>query len=213
MVMNYLVLLRHGESQWNLENRFTGFKDVELSENGVREAQEGGKMLAAAGIAFDKVYSSTLKRANKTAELALTAAGQGALFSQMIRHDDLRERDYGDLTGLNKDETRQKYGDEQVHIWRRSYDVRPPGGECLQDVVENRVRPYFEKAIKPDLDAGKNVLIAAHGNSLRAMLIILGVETPESINEAEMPTGVPLVFEMQGGKITKRYFLEAPKAA
>jgi 2,3-bisphosphoglycerate-dependent phosphoglycerate mutase len=210
---NYLVLLRHGESQWNLENRFTGFKDVELSENGIREARQAGKMLAAAGIAFDKVYSSTLKRANNTAELALKEAGQGALFGQMIRHDDLRERDYGDLTGLNKDETRQKYGDEQVHIWRRSYDVRPPGGECLKDVVENRVRPYFEKAIKPDLDAGKNVLVAAHGNSLRAMLIILGVETPESINEAEMPTGVPLVFEMQGGKITKRYFLEAPKAA
>ncbi len=210
---NYLVLLRHGESQWNLENRFTGFKDVELSENGIREAKQAGKMLAAAGIAFDKVYSSTLKRANNTAELALNEAGQGALFGQMVRHDDLRERDYGDLTGLNKDETRQKYGDEQVHIWRRSYDVRPPGGECLKDVVENRVRPYFEKAIKPDLDAGKNVLVAAHGNSLRAMLIILGVETPESINEAEMPTGVPLVFEMQGGKITKRYFLEAPKAA
>ena len=210
---NYLVLLRHGESQWNLENRFTGFKDVELSENGVREAKQAGKMLAAAGIAFNKVFSSTLKRANNTAELALKEAGQDALFAQMVRHDDLRERDYGDLTGLNKDETRAKYGDEQVHIWRRSYDVRPPGGECLKDVVENRVRPYFEKAIKPALDAGENVLVAAHGNSLRAMLIILGVETPESINEAEMPTGVPLVFEMQGGKITKRYFLGSPKAA
>jgi 2,3-bisphosphoglycerate-dependent phosphoglycerate mutase len=210
---NYLVLLRHGESQWNLENRFTGFKDVELSENGIREAREGGRMLAAAGIAFDRVFSSTLKRANDTAQLALNEAGQGALFSRMVRHDDLRERDYGDLTGLNKDETRARYGEEQVHIWRRSYDVRPPGGECLKDVVENRVRPYFEKAIKPDLDAGKNVLVAAHGNSLRAMLIVLGVETPDTINEAEMPTGIPLVFEMQGGKIMKRYFLGKPQAA
>ncbi|MBU0800847.1 MAG: 2,3-bisphosphoglycerate-dependent phosphoglycerate mutase [Alphaproteobacteria bacterium] len=210
---NYLVLLRHGESQWNLENRFTGFKDVELSPTGIKEAKEAGKMLAAAGIAFDKVFSSTQKRANNTAELALTEAGQKAAFDAMVRHPHLRERDYGDLTGLNKDETRAKYGDEQVHIWRRSYDVPPPGGECLKDVVENRVRPYFNEAIRPALEAGENVLIAAHGNSLRATLIILGVETPESINEAEMPTGVPLVFEMDKGKVLKRYFLEAPKAA
>lgn len=211
--MNYLILLRHGESQWNLENRFTGFKDVELSENGVKEAREAGKMLSAAGIRLDKVFSSTLKRANITAELALQEAGQGDLYKEMVRHEALRERDYGDLTGLNKDETRQKYGDEQVHIWRRSYDVPPPGGECLKDVVEKRVRPYFEQAIKPELDAGKNVMVAAHGNSLRAMLIILGVETPDSINEAEMPTGVPLVFAIENGKITKRYFLERPQAA
>jgi 2,3-bisphosphoglycerate-dependent phosphoglycerate mutase len=210
---NYLVLLRRGESQWNLENRFTGFTDVELSEAGIREAREAGRLLKEAGIHFDKVFSSTLKRANKTAELALGEAGQGEAFKAMIRHDDLRERDYGDLTGLNKDETRAKYGEEQVHIWRRSYDVPPPGGECLADVVEKRVRPYFEREIKPVLDAGENVLIAAHGNSLRAMLIILGAETPESINEAEMPTGVPLVFELEDGKIAKRYFLQNKNAA
>jgi len=205
---NYLVLLRHGQSEWNLANKFTGFHDVDLTENGIAEAQKAGELLAGAGIAFDHVFSSTQIRANRTAEIALNAAGQGDLFADMVRHPHLRERDYGDLTGLNKDETREKYGDEQVHIWRRSYDTPPPGGECLQDVVENRVRPYYEEAIKPLVAQGKNILMAAHGNSLRAMLIILGVETPDSINEAEMPTGVPLVFELEDGVITKRYFLD-----
>lgn len=204
---NYLVLLRHGQSQWNLENRFTGFHDVDLTEKGESEAKDAGKMLKNAGIKFDKVFSSTQTRANRTAEIALKEAGQGDLFAAMVRHPDLRERDYGDLTGLNKDETREKYGEEQVHIWRRSYETPPPGGECLQDVVENRVRPYFNDNIKPLIDSGKNVLMAAHGNSLRATLIILGVETPETINDAEFPTGKPLVFELENGKITKRYFL------
>ncbi|MCB1563649.1 MAG: 2,3-diphosphoglycerate-dependent phosphoglycerate mutase [Alphaproteobacteria bacterium] len=208
--MNYLVLLRHGQSQWNLENKFTGFHDVDLTAEGEAEARKAGRLLKEAGISFDKVFSSTLTRANRTAEIALSEAGQGALFADMVRHDDLRERDYGDLTGLNKDETREKYGEEQVHIWRRSYDVQPPGGECLQDVVENRVRPYYKKNIEPHVESGENILIAAHGNSLRAMLIILGAETPETINEAEMPTGVPLVFEMENGKIVKRYFLDQP---
>ena len=206
--MNYLVLLRHGQSEWNLANRFTGFKDVELTENGIAEAKNGGKLLKEAGITFDQVFTSTLKRANETAKLALEEAGQAALIDAMIYHDDLRERDYGDLTGLNKDETREKYGDEQVHIWRRSYDTPPPGGECLQDVVEKRVRPYYEEHIKPMVDTGKNVLIAAHGNSLRAMLIILGVETPETINQAEMETGVPVVFELENGEVKKRYSLK-----
>lgn len=207
MTKHYLVLLRHGQSQWNLENRFTGFHDVELSDLGREEAKGAGKRLHDAGIQFDQVFTSTLKRAMNTAELALTEAGQSHLIHTMIRHDDLRERDYGDLTGLDKDETRAKYGDEQVHIWRRSYDVRPPGGECLEDVVENRVRPYYEANIKPLIDNGKNVLVAAHGNSLRALLIILGVETPDTINAAEMETGVPVVFEMEDGNILKRYAL------
>jgi 2,3-bisphosphoglycerate-dependent phosphoglycerate mutase len=202
-----LILLRHGQSQWNLENRFTGFKDVDLTANGEAEAKEAGALLKKAGIKVDHVFSSTQIRANRTAQIALKEAGQEELFAKMTRHDDLRERDYGDLTGLNKDETRQKYGDEQVHIWRRSYDVPPPGGECLKDVVEKRVRPYFEREIQPCLDKGETVLMAAHGNSLRATLIILGAETPESINAAEMPTGVPLVFELEDGKIVKRYFL------
>lgn len=200
--MNYLVLLRHGESQWNKENKFTGFKDIDLSENGILEAKSAGTVLK--NIKFDNVFTSTLKRAYNTATLALTEAGQGV---DLIRHDDLRERDYGDLTGLNKDEMRQKFGEEQVHIWRRSYDVRPPGGESLKDVVA-RVEPYYRANIEPLVKAGKNVLIAAHGNTLRAMLIILGENTPENINNAEIPTGVPLVFEFDKGQKQKNYFLK-----
>ena len=206
--MNYLVLLRHGQSEWNLANKFTGFKDVNLTDKGREEAVNAGKLLKGAGISFDQVFSSTQIRANDTAELALNEAGQGELFESMIRDPDLRERDYGDLTGLDKDETREKYGEDQVHIWRRSYTTPPPGGECLQDVVENRVRPYYDANIKPMVDEGKNILIAAHGNSLRAMLIILGVETPETINEAEMETGVPVVFELENGEIKSRKMLK-----
>ena len=206
--MNYLVLLRHGQSEWNLKNVFTGFTDVDLTEKGIEEAINAGKLLKEEGISFDQVFTSTLKRANETAELALKEAGQADLIESMIYHEDLRERDYGDLTGLNKDETREKFGHEQVHIWRRSYDVPPPGGECLQDVVEKRVRPYYEANIKPLVEEGKNVLIAAHGNSLRAMLIILGAETPDSINDAEMETGVPVVFALENGEIKKRYILK-----
>ena len=207
--MNYFVLLRHGQSVWNKENKFTGFENPDLTEQGVEEAISSGKKLAAAGVKFDQVFTSTLQRANKTARLSLENAGQADLIDTMIAHDDLRERDYGDLTGLNKDETRAKYGDEQVHIWRRSYDVPPPGGECLRDVVENRVRPYYDQHIRHlVMEEGKNVLFATHGNTVRAMLIILGVETPETINNAEIPTGVPLVFELDNGEIKKRYFIE-----
>lgn len=210
---SYLVLMRHGQSDWNLQNRFTGFHDVELSEQGLREAKMSGKNLAKANIHFDVVYTSTLKRAYETAEIALEEAGQAAMVPLMIRHPDLRERDYGDLTGLNKDETRQKYGEDQVHIWRRSYDVQPPGGESLQDVVEKRVRPYYDSVIKPQLDAGKNILVAAHGNSLRALLIILGENTPENINQTEIPTGSPLVLEFENGQRTAKYYLADKLAA
>ncbi len=213
MSKSYLVLMRHGQSQWNLENRFTGFQNVELTEQGISEAKLSGQNLAKAGIHFDQVFTSTLKRAYTTAEIALKEAGQDGLISTMIKHDDMRERDYGDLTGLNKDETRQKYGDEQVHIWRRSYDVQPPGGESLQDVVEKRVRPYFNAEIKPQMDAGKNILVAAHGNSLRALLIILGENTPENINETEIPTGSPLVLEYEDGKRIAKYYLADKLAA
>tara|TARA_B100002019_G_C21216360_1_gene572261 strand:- start:350 stop:976 length:627 start_codon:yes stop_codon:yes gene_type:complete len=206
--MNYLVLLRHGQSQWNLENRFTGFHDIDLSDKGREEAASAGQKLKEAGITFDQAFTSTLQRAYHTAEIALKEAGEEDLLKDMIKHDDLRERDYGDLTGQNKDEAREQFGEDQVHIWRRSYDVNPPGGESLQDVVEKRVRPYFDANIKSLLDDGKNVLVAAHGNSLRAMLIILGVETPETINKAEIPTGTPLVFELEDGKVLKRYFID-----
>jgi 2,3-bisphosphoglycerate-dependent phosphoglycerate mutase len=188
--------MRHGFSDWNKLNLFTGFRDVELAPEGVEEAHQAGRELKDKHIRFDAVFTSTLKRAIKTTEIALTECGQGDLIATMIKHDDLRERDYGDLTGLNKDEMRVKYGEEQVHIWRRSYDVPPPNGESLQMVVENRVRPYFEAHIKPLLDKGQNVLIGAHGNTLRAMLIILGEYTPETINNAEIPTGKPLYFEV-----------------
>ncbi len=213
MSKSYLVLMRHGQSQWNLENRFTGFHNVELSEQGISEAKLSGQNLAKAGIKFDQVYTSTLKRAYTTAEIALQEAGQADLIASMIKHDDLRERDYGDLTGLNKDETKAKYGEEQVHIWRRSYDVQPPGGESLQDVVEKRVRPYYESVIKPQMAAGKNILVAAHGNSLRALLIILGENTPENINATEIPTGSPLVLEFENGQRVAKYYLADKLAA
>jgi len=213
---NYLVLMRHGQSQWNLENRFTGFHDIDLSDLGREEAREAGRRLKKAEIIFDQVFTSTLRRAFSTAEIALQETGEmNRHFKNadgtwnLIRHDDLRERDYGDLTGLNKDDTRAKYGEEQVHIWRRSYDVQPPGGESLKDVVENRVRPYWTAVMSPLVQSGKNVLVAAHGNSLRALLIILGVETPETINQAELATGVPLLFAFENGKITERRFLES----
>jgi 2,3-bisphosphoglycerate-dependent phosphoglycerate mutase len=205
--------MRHGQSQWNLENRFTGFYNIELSPQGIEEAKVSGRNLAKAGINFDLVYTSTLQRAYTTAEIALNEAGQGALVSQMIKSDEMRERDYGDLTGLNKDETKKKYGEEQVHIWRRSYDVQPPGGESLKDVVENRVRPYFDNVIKPQMMAGKNILVAAHGNSLRALLIILGENTPDNINSTEIPTGSPLVLEFDNGIRQDKYYLADKLAA
>ena len=194
--MATLVMMRHGLSEWNKLNQFTGFKDVDLAEEGIEEAKAAGADIQKRGIKFDAVFTSTLKRAVETTEIALKKSGQADLIQTMIKHDDLRERDYGDLTGLNKDAMREKFGEEQVHIWRRSYDVPPPGGESLEMVVENRVRPYYEKNIKPLLDQGKTVLIGAHGNTLRAMLIILGERTPDNINDAEVPTGKPLFFEI-----------------
>ena len=197
--MSNLVLMRHGQSVWNKQNLFTGFKDVELTEEGIQEAVNAGHELKEKGITFDVVFTSTLKRAIETTEIALKESNQETLIPKMIKHDDLRERDYGDLVGLNKAETAEKFGADQVHIWRRSYDVPPPGGESLQMVVENRVRPYYNNHIKPLLDDGKTVLIGAHGNTLRAMLIILGEHTPDTINNAEIPTGKPLYFNIEKG--------------
>lgn len=215
---NYLVLLRHGQSEWNKQNIFTGFHDVDITKEGEEEALQAGTKLKEAGIKFDQVFTSTLIRAFHTTELALSNMEELSNHLKnkdgswkLTKHDDLRERDYGDLTGLNKAETAEKFGKEQVHIWRRSYDVKPPGGECLKDVVENRVKPYYNEKIKPLINKGQNILIGAHGNSLRAMLIILGVNTPDNINSAEMPTGVPRVFEIEDGKIIKDYFLEDKK--
>lgn len=209
--MNQLVLLRHGQSQWNLENRFTGWHDVDLSPLGEEEARLGGKRMH--DIHFDTVFTSTLKRAIRTAELALEASGEanahlrGPDGWKMVKHDDLRERDYGDLVGLNKAETAEKFGDEQVRLWRRSYSTQPPGGESLEDVVA-RVTPYWEAHIKPQIEAGKNVLVAAHGNTVRALLVVLGEYSTEDIPTVEIPTGVPLVFDYADGAFGKGHYLD-----
>ena len=208
--MNKLVLLRHGQSQWNLENRFTGWKDIELSENGISEAKESGRLIKEKKIPIDIVYSSVLKRAIDTAAIAMKEANYDHLFNNgeliIIKNIAVNERDYGDLTGLNKKETAEKYGKEQVHIWRRSYDVNPPGGESLKNVVE-RVKPYFENTMKKDLEDEKNILLSAHGNSLRALFLILNFYTAETISTAEIPTGKPFIIEYENNKITNKYFL------
>ncbi|SLM47695.1 phosphoglyceromutase 1 [Nitrospira japonica] len=192
--MARVVLLRHGESQWNLENRFTGWVDVPLSERGIQEARNAGEKLR--GFTFDRAFTSVLMRANETLRLALETIGQTALPIQKDKA--LNERMYGDLQGLNKAETAKKYGDEQVKIWRRSYDVRPPGGESLKDTAE-RVLPYYEKTIKPHLLKGETILIAAHGNSLRALVMELEQLSREQVLELNIPTGAPLLYELDGG--------------
>ena len=209
--MNKLVLLRHGQSQWNLENRFTGWKDVPLTQKGIDEANNAGLLLQKNKINIDKVFSSVLERANKTAEIALNASGIENLFENGIliyeKDQRLNERDYGDLVGLNKAETADKFGKQQVQIWRRSYDTPPPNGESLKDVV-NRVSPYFTKAIKPYILDKKNVLIAAHGNSLRAIMIEVGMYKPEEISSIELPTGSPLCLIYENGNLKKHFYLD-----
>ena len=208
--MNKLVLLRHGQSQWNLENRFTGWKDVPLTEKGIDEANNAGLLLKKNNIKIDKVFSSVLLRANKTAEIALKSSGIENLFQNGLliyeKDQSLNERDYGDLVGLNKAETANKFGKEQVHIWRRSYDTPPPNGESLKDVV-NRVAPYFIKKIQPFILENKNVLIAAHGNSLRAIMIKVGMYRPEEISSIELPTGSPLCLNYDNGKLINHFYL------
>jgi 2,3-bisphosphoglycerate-dependent phosphoglycerate mutase len=189
--MPTLVIIRHGQSDWNLQNRFTGWVDVDLSPNGVHEAQKAGEKLS--GYQFDFAFSSVLKRANRTMDIVLDKIGQSDL--HMERNEALNERMYGDLQGMNKDEAREQFGEEQVHTWRRSYDVPPPGGESLKDTRE-RVLPYFEKHIQPLIEGGKNVIITAHGNSLRALVMHLENMTPEEILKTEIPTGTPIVYSL-----------------
>ena len=191
--MAKLVLLRHGESQWNLENRFTGWIDVPLSPKGEAEARSGGEALKAVGIRFDLVFTSVLQRAIRTTEIALEVLGQPDL--RLTRHQSLNERHYGDLQGLNKAETALKFGDAQVHIWRRSFDVPPPNGESLKDTAARTV-PYFEQHILPACKAGKNVLVGAHGNSLRAIVMHIEHLTPAEILEVNLATGVPLIYDV-----------------
>lgn len=189
--MPQLVLVRHGQSEWNKENRFTGWIDIPLSEQGEEEARNTGRKLR--GFKFDKAFSSMLQRAIRTYEIAAYEAG----FMDLLLEKDeaLNERMYGDLQGLNKDECRKKFGDEQVHIWRRSYDVAPPRGESLRDTAE-RVLPYYKNKIEPLLREGKNILIVAHGNSLRALVMHLEKLSGVEIVKVEIPTGVPIVYEL-----------------
>lgn len=201
--MAQLVLLRHGESQWNLENRFTGWVDVPLSAKGVEEAKQAGEKLR--GFAFDRAFSSVLTRANETLRIVLEVLGQTHI--PIEKDKALNERMYGDLQGLNKAETAKKYGDAQVKIWRRSYDVKPPGGESLKDTAE-RALPYYQKMIKPHLLKGETIIIAAHGNSLRALVMELDQLSKEEVLELNIPTGVPLLYEFdKTGKILSHRYL------
>ncbi|MHC2457608.1 2,3-bisphosphoglycerate-dependent phosphoglycerate mutase [Rhizobium leguminosarum] len=189
-----LVLVRHGQSDWNLKNLFTGWKDPDLTELGIQEANAGGTALAKYGIKFDVAYTSVLVRAQHTLKLILDKVGQPDL--QTIRDQALNERDYGDLSGLNKDDARAKWGEEQVHIWRRSYDVPPPGGESLRDTGA-RVWPYYLTEILPRVLRGEKVLVAAHGNSLRSLVMVLDKLNKEGVLALNLATGVPMVYKLK----------------
>ena len=188
-----LVLVRHGQSEWNLKNLFTGWRDVDLTDLGREEAKAGAEKLAARGLKFDIAFTSALQRAQKTCQIVLDNVGQPNL--ETIRDQALNERDYGDLSGLNKDDARAKWGEEQVHIWRRSYDVPPPGGESLKDTGA-RVWPYYMHVMQPHVLRGETVLVAAHGNSLRALMMALEGKSGEEIVKLELATGVPIVYRL-----------------
>jgi 2,3-bisphosphoglycerate-dependent phosphoglycerate mutase len=188
-----LVLARHGQSEWNLKNLFTGWKDVDLTEVGVAEARAAGRLLKSQGIGFDIGFTSALKRAQRTMTLMLDEMGLSDM--PVVRDLALNERDYGDLAGLNKDDARARWGDEQVRIWRRSYDVAPPGGESLRDTAA-RVLPYYIKEILPCVLRGQRVLVTAHGNSLRALVMVLERLGPQEIIERELKTGAPLIYHL-----------------
>src|SRR3989344_6378419 len=200
--MSILVLVRHGESQWNLENRFTGWVDVPLSPKGIEEAKRAGEKIKKEAIRFDKAYTSDLQRAQVTLSLILEALGQTSL--PVIKDQALNERHYGDLQGLNKAETAEKFGAAQVKIWRRSYDVAPPNGESLKDTAA-RTLPYFESKILPLVKAGHNVLIAAHGNSLRSIVMDLDQLTRDQVLKLEIPTGAPIIYDIDAaGRMLER---------
>ncbi|MCO5161266.1 MAG: 2,3-bisphosphoglycerate-dependent phosphoglycerate mutase [Mesorhizobium sp.] len=202
-----LVLVRHGQSEWNLKNLFTGWRDVDLTEQGTAEAKAAGQRLKAKGLKFDIAFTSVLKRAEKSCELILAELGQTGL--KTLRDQALNERDYGDLSGLNKDDARAKWGEEQVHIWRRSYDVPPPGGESLKDTGA-RVWPYYIHTIQPHVLSGGNVLVAAHGNSLRALIMALDGLTGEEVVKMELATGIPVVYRLNADStVASKELLEA----
>jgi 2,3-bisphosphoglycerate-dependent phosphoglycerate mutase len=193
MTDRLLVLVRHGQSEWNLQNLFTGWRDVDLTDKGIAEARAAGRKLKAMGLRFDLAYTSALVRAQRTLDLMLEELGQHAI--PVVRDQALNERDYGDLSGLNKDDARKKWGEEQVHVWRRSYDVPPPGGESLKDTLA-RTLPYYVQEILPCVLRGERTLVAAHGNSLRALIMVLEKLSPENILKRELATGVPVIYRL-----------------
>jgi len=200
-----LILVRHGQSEWNLKNLFTGWKNPDLTEQGIAEAQSAGKRLKAAGYKPTVFYTSALKRAQHTLDLILDELG---IVNLVISRDQaLNERDYGDLAGLNKDDARAKWGEEQVLIWRRSYDVPPPGGESLKDTAA-RTLPYYDKQILPHVVAGETVLAAAHGNSLRSIVMSIEGLTPDEILKRELATGEPVIYRIgKSGKLKEKLAL------
>ena len=200
MTDRLLVLVRHGQSDWNLKNLFTGWRDVDLTDKGIAEAREAGRKLKGQGIAFDVAFTSALKRAQRTLDLMLEEMGQANI--PVIKDLALNERDYGDLSGLNKDDARKKWGEEQVHIWRRSYDIAPPGGESLKDTLA-RTLPYYVTEILPRVLRGERVLVVAHGNSLRALVMVLEKLDKESILKREIGTGVPIIYRLDADSTVK----------
>ena len=195
-----LVLVRHGQSEWNAKNLFTGWKDPKLTDLGIQEAIKAGDLLETRNLKFDLMFTSDLFRAQETGRLILEQMNQTNI--QVIEDQSLNERNYGDLAGLNKDEAREKWGEEQVHIWRRSFDVPPPGGESLKNTAE-RVLPYFELEIMPKVKEGLNILVAAHGNSLRALVMELEKISSEEIVKLEIATGNPLTYEYSNGEFVR----------
>mgnify|MGYP006229106761 FL=1 len=195
-----LVLVRHGQSEWNAKNLFTGWKDPKLTDLGIQEAIKAGDLLETRNLKFDLMFTSDLFRAQETGRLILEQMNQTDI--QVIKDQSLNERNYGDLAGLNKDEAREKWGEEQVHIWRRSFDVPPPGGESLKNTAE-RVLPYFEREIMPKVKKGLNILVAAHGNSLRSLVMHLENISSEEIVKLEIATGDPLIYEYSNGDFVR----------
>ena len=201
----HLVLVRHGQSEWNMKNLFTGWRDPGLTEKGIAEARQAGTLIKAEGLSFDVTYTSDLSRAQATLDLMLETMDHPAVPG----HQDqaLNERDYGDLSGLNKDDAREKWGEDQVHIWRRSYDIPPPGGESLKD-TKDRVLPYYNDVIKPRLLGGEKILIAAHGNSLRSLVMELEGLSKEEVLGLNIATGAPIVYELDdAGKVLSKKML------
>ena len=204
---NVLVLVRHGESEWNKLNLFTGWRDPDLTETGIKEAHRAGVLLKKEAVVFDIAFTSALKRAQHTLDIILGELGQQGL--ETIKDQAINERHYGDLCGLNKDDARKKWGEEQVHIWRRSYDIPPPGGESLKDTAA-RVLPYYDSTILPQVLAGKNVIVSAHGNSLRALIMRLDKLSPEEILKLNLPTGEPYVYRLNAdGTVASKATLAA----